>query len=177
MAEPGGGIAVRRLGAPDLPAYKALRDEALAAHPTAFTSDAEEARALPAESYRARLGLDRPEGGEFLIGAFEGAALVGALCCERDTRRKARHIGHIVGMMVRDSHQGRGIGRALLTRCVALAGAADGLEMLILTVTAGNQPALALYRSFGFVRCGSLPRAIKVGATYHAKEQMALDLR
>lgn len=171
-----GGTEVRRLGTADLPAYKSLRDEVLAAHPSAFTSDAAQARALPADSYRGRLGLDRDGGGDFLAGAFDGAALVGAICCEREQRAKARHVGHIVGMMVRDGHQGRGVGRALLAHCVALARAADGLEMLTLTVTAGNLPAIALYRSFGFVHCGSLPRAIKVDGIYHAKEQMALLL-
>jgi ribosomal protein S18 acetylase RimI-like enzyme len=169
-------ISIRPLRPDDLPAYKALRDTMLAAHPSAFTSDAAEGLARTPDSYRSRLGLERAEGGQFTLGAWDAGALVGAISCERDARLKVRHIGHIVGMMVRDESQGRGVGRALLTECVVLARRAAGLEMLTLTVTAGNRPAIALYEGFGFVRCGSLPRAICVAGQYHAKDQMVLAL-
>jgi ribosomal protein S18 acetylase RimI-like enzyme len=169
-------VEVRRVGVDDLPAYKLLRDKVLAAHPSAFTTDASESRQRDPESYRSRLGLDRPEGGEFLLGAWDGGSLVGAIGCERDARIKVRHVGHIVGMMVRDDCQGRGVGRALLLACVALARAAPGLQMLTLSVTAGNRPAIALYEAQGFCRYGSLPRAICVAGQYHDKDQMVLVL-
>ena len=59
---------------------------------------------------------------------------------------------------------------------VAMLHATDGIEMLTLTVTHGNTPAINLYERSGFVHCGSLPRAIRVGDRYHAKEQMFLML-
>jgi len=167
-------VVIRRLEPDDLPAYKALRDETLARYPQAFTSDPAPERS--AQSYRSRLGLERPEGGEFTLGAWVGADLVGAITCERDQRTKVRHIGHLIGMMVRADTQRGGVGRALLDACIAEARAADGLTMLTLTVTAGNAPATHLYESAGFIRCGSLPRAIRVDGVYHAKEQMALAL-
>ena len=145
-------------------------------HPSAFTSDASESRTKTAASYRNRLGLDRPEGGEFTLGAWLDGRLVGAISCERDTRLKVHHVGHLIGMMVRDECQGRGVGRALLVECIALARSAEGLNLLTLTVTAGNGPAVALYEHLGFVRYGSLPRAIFVAGQYHAKDHMALDL-
>jgi ribosomal protein S18 acetylase RimI-like enzyme len=169
-------VAIRRLSMDDLADYKELRDSMLAAYPSAFSSDADESRQRTPESYRARLGLERPEGGEFTLGAWDRNRLVGAISCERDARIKVRHIGHIIGMMVRDDQQGRGLGRALLVECIALARRADGLEMLTLTVTAGNLSATALYERLGFFRCGSLPRAICVAGQYFAKDQMALDL-
>jgi hypothetical protein len=45
-----------------------------------------------------------------------------------------------------------------------------------LTVTASNAGAVRVYERAGFVRYGSLPRAIKVGEHYHAKDQMVLTL-
>ena len=126
----------------------------------------------PAASYAPRLGLDRAEGGPFTLGAFRGAVLVGAIGCERDARAKVRHIGHHVGMMVRADQQRRGLGRALLDAALAEARRADGLVLLTLSVTADNQAAIRLYERFGFVRCGSLPRAIRVDGGYHAKDQM-----
>ena len=167
-------VTIRRLVPADLAAYKALRDEVLAAHPESFTSDAAPERSP--DSYLSRLGLQRPEGGEFTLGAWQLGQLVGAVSCERDARTKVRHIGHVIGMMVRADTQGLGIGRALLDACIAKARAAHGLVMLTLTVTAGNASAVHLYERAGFVRYGSLPRAILVDGAYHAKDQMTLSL-
>ena len=173
MDEP---VVVRRLGRADLDAYKALRDTMLQAHPDAFTSDAVTERAKAPIAYLDRLGLDRPEGGHFTLGAFHGDELVGAISCERDGRVKVRHIGHIIGMMVRDQARGNGVGRVLLERSVALAREADGLELLTLSVTAGNTAAERLYESAGFQLYGTLKRAIKLGNTTLDKNLMSLPL-
>jgi len=167
-------VTIRHLVPADLAAYKALRDHMLAAHPESFTSDPAPERAP--ESYLSRLGLQRPEGGEFTLGTWQLGHLVGAVSCERDARAKVRHIGHIIGMMVRPEIRGQGIGRALLEACIAQARAADGLMMLTLTVTAGNAAAVHLYERAGFVRYGCLQRAILVDGVYHAKDQMSLSL-
>jgi ribosomal protein S18 acetylase RimI-like enzyme len=175
-SNPADPIVIRRLVLAELPAFKELRDTMLAERPEAFTSDAASALRQPAESYASRLGFDRPEGGEFTLAAWQGSRMVGCIGCQRDARIKVRHIGHIVGMMVRREHQGQGIGRALLIECIALARSADGLKMLTLTVTASNESAVRLYERTGFVRYGSLPRAICVEGRYYAKDEMLLQL-
>ncbi len=139
-------VAIRLLAAADLPAFKALRDEMLAAHPEAFTSDATEERAKEPTDYLHRLGLDRPDRGQFVLGAWRGERLVGSIGCERDRRRKGRHVGHIVGMMVRPEARGQGIGRDLLQGLIGECRRIDGLEMLTLSVTAGNVPAVTPLR-------------------------------
>jgi ribosomal protein S18 acetylase RimI-like enzyme len=169
-------ITIRPLLVEELGAYKALRDTILAQHPSAFTSDAAQSVGRSADSYRDRLGLDRPRSGHFTLGAWDGDALVGAISCERENRIKVRHVGHLIGMMVRMDAQGRGVGRALLNECIATARRADGLEMLTLSVTAGNAAAITLYESVGFERYGSLPRAIRVDGVYYTKEHMVLAL-
>lgn len=173
MAE---ACSIRRLGRDDLPAYKALRDAMLAAHPEAFTSDAAAEAARGAASYLARLGLDRPEGGQFTLGAWRGDVLVGVLSCERDGRAKVRHIGHLVGMMVRPEVRRGGIGRALLEAGLVEARRAQGLELLTLSVTAGNAAAERLYETAGFVSYGLLKNAIRLDGRYHDKRLMTLTL-
>ncbi len=173
MPEP---VDVRRLRALELGDYKALRDAMLAAHPDAFTSDAAAESSKNAQSYLPRLGLDRPQGGQFTLGAWDGRALVGAVSCERDMRLKVRHVGHLIGMMVADHAAGRGIGRALLQACIEQARAADGLELLTLSVTAGNAAAEHLYLRAGFVHYGTQLRAIKLDGRYHDKNLMILSL-
>jgi ribosomal protein S18 acetylase RimI-like enzyme len=168
-------LVLRHLGERDLPAYKALRDEMLQAHPDAFTSDAETEATRAASSYLPRLGLNRTDGGQFTLGAWRAGRLLGALSCERDPRAKVRHIGHLIGMMVHVSARGDGLGRALLEACISEARAA-GLEQLTLSVTAGNAAAEHLYERAGFVRYGTLRGAIKLGDRYHDKNLMSLNL-
>jgi GNAT superfamily N-acetyltransferase len=166
-------VAIRPLGAEDLAAYKALRDAMLEAHPEAFTSDAAEERAKEPADYLQRLGLDRRERGQFVLGAWRGDRLVGAIGCERDRRRKGRHVGLVVGMMVRPEARRLGVGRQLLHGLIGECRRTDGLEMLILTVTGGNTAAVRLYESCGFTVYGELPRAIRLGpGQYHDKLHM-----
>ena len=165
------GVVVRRLNAGDLRAYKVLRDDMLEGHPEAFTSDAQTEGHRRAEDYLPRLGLERPEGGHLTFGAWQATSLLGAIGLERDMRPKVRHIGHVVGMMVRDDAQSRGIGRMLLDALIEEARAA-ALELLTLTVTDGNASALRLYESTGFAHFGTLHKAIRVGARYHDKIHM-----
>ena len=47
-----------------------------------------------------------------------------------------------------------------------------GLEQVVLSVTASNARAVALYEHAGFVRYGLLPRAIKIDGRYHDKALM-----
>jgi L-phenylalanine/L-methionine N-acetyltransferase len=67
----------------------------------------------------------------------------------------SRHAGRRVhsgsfGMGVHDAYCGRGIGSALLGEVVAIADNWYNLKRLEMTVYADNEPALALYRKFGF---------------------------
>ena len=52
------------------------------------------------------------------------------------------------------------------------ARATVGLELLTLTVTKGNTPAVGLYERSGFQVFGTLQKAIKMGDAYHAKLHM-----
>ena len=54
------------------------------------------------------------------------------------------------------SHQGRGIGRALLVAVIE-AARADGVHSLIGGLSADNEVSMALHRSLGFVEVGRLP--------------------
>lgn len=175
---------IRRLGPADLMAYKTLRDEALRLYPEAFTSDHESQRERSPESYLGRLGLHEPLGGSFLLGAFVREhgheRLVGSVGLERDTRHKTRHVGRLIGLMVLPAHTGHGIGSGLVAACVAAAREAQGLQMVVLSVTASSESVLRLYERAGFRRYGLLPRVVRVvdarGEHYFDRAQMLLTL-
>ncbi|MDP1791950.1 MAG: GNAT family protein [Methylibium sp.] len=176
---------IRRLAPADLLAYKNLRDEALRLYPEAFTSDHESQRLRTPESYLGRLGLNEPLGGSFLLGAFvneDGGRerLVGSVGLERDTRSKTRHISRLIGLMVLPTHNGHGIGSALVGACVTAAHQATDLQMIVLSVTASSDGVLRLYERAGFRRYGLLPRAVRLvdarGERYFDRAHMQLTL-
>src|SRR4051812_4581118 len=98
-----GEIGIRPLLEPDLMGYKALRDAMLAGHPDAFTSDAEAESQRDISSYRSRLAGGAHGGTLFTLVAVDANRVIGAITCEGEPRRKVRHIGHLVGMMVADT--------------------------------------------------------------------------
>ena len=169
-------VSVRRLAVDDAVAYKRLRDEMLDGFPDAFTSDAETERSKPASAYLSRFAMPG-DPARFTLGAWLTDRLVGVISCERDERIKVRHIGHIIGMMVRPQTQGQGVGRALLNACIAQACTLAEIELLTLSVTSSNASAIALYEKAGFTRYGQLPRAIKIGDDRFGKDLMMLALR
>ena len=167
-------IEVRELTADDGDAYAALRVHALETFPEAFGSDAATERRRGAESYRERLTAS---GGGFTLGAFAGAALVGAVTLQREARVKTRHLGEVRGVMVHAEAQRAGVGRRLMEELIARATADASCELLTLTVSADNDAAVALYGACGFVRFGTLPRAVRLGERWIAKDFMYRSLR
>ena len=176
MAAAGAPLAVRLLGTPDLGAYKLLRDTMLLLAPDAFTAEPGTEWPKAAEVYLGRFGLDRDDPAVFTFGAFTEAGLVGAISCEHEASRKVAHLGNLVGMMVLPEHTGRGIGGRLLAACTEHARRCTALEQLLLTVTATNARALALYESAGFVRYGTLARAMRLDDGHVDKHLMQLTL-
>lgn len=84
--------------------------------------------------------------------ADDDGLVVARLSVSRDPHPASRHVADL-GLMVAESHRRRGAGTALLEQAVAWARTA-GIRKLELHVFPWNEPALALYASFGFRREG-----------------------
>ena len=93
--------------------------------------------------------------------AEDGDRIVGRLSLSRDPHPASRHVADL-GLMVAVSHRRRGVGTALLHAAVAWAREA-GVHKLELHVFPWNEPALALYGSFGFEREGYRKRHYERG--------------
>jgi ribosomal protein S18 acetylase RimI-like enzyme len=164
-------MEIRRLGPEDAADYRALRIRALWEFPEAFTSSFEEDEKQPIEVWELRLA------GEHTLfwGAFDAGKLSGMVGLERERRAKNRHKATVIGMYVSQEYFGTGMGRALIDEL--LAGArAMGLELLVLTVTEGNDVATRFYEAAGFRSFGIEPRAVKLEDTYYGKNHMYMDL-
>jgi L-phenylalanine/L-methionine N-acetyltransferase len=78
--------------------------------------------------------------------------IVGRLSLSRDPHPSSQHVADL-GLMVAAEYRRRGIGRALLEQAVRWAQE-SGVRKLELHVFTWNEPAVALYESFGFEREG-----------------------
>ena len=84
--------------------------------------------------------------------AEAGEEVVGRLSVARDPHPASRHVADL-GLMVDAGYRRRGVGWSLLESAVEWARGA-GVSKLELHVFPHNEPAIALYEKFGFVREG-----------------------
>ena len=110
----------------------------------------EEWRTVAEERRYLRAVRRHPDAAVFV--ANENSRIVARLSLSRDVHPASRHVGDL-GLMVASSHRRLGVGRALLDQAVAWAESA-GIQKLELHVFPWNEPAIALYESFGFEREG-----------------------
>jgi ribosomal protein S18 acetylase RimI-like enzyme len=165
---------IRPLGPADARAFRELRVRALRDHPEAFGRTPEEVDSV--EMLAERLRADAGSDVDFILGAFDGETLVGAVGCRRERLVKHRHTATIWGVYVTPDHRGTGLRRRLIVAAVARARTWRDLESLWLDVTTTNHGARALYASCGFRTVGIKPRTLKVGDRYHDEELMVLEL-
>lgn len=163
-------LRVAPLTVADAPRYRRLMLRAYTVAADAFTSTAEERAAEP-EAWWARRIADAKGLGQ-AFGAFLGDELVGTVAIEFAAKPKTRHKAHLLGMFVDEPARGQGAGRALVQAALDAAAARPGVQVVTLTVTQGNRPAVALYESCGFQTFGVEPMAIATPQGLLAKVHM-----
>jgi GNAT superfamily N-acetyltransferase len=161
--------ACRPLDAHDLEAFQRLRVDALTREQRAFGSSPDEHLALGPDEVARRL---RPTDDNFVIGAFEGAALVGTAGFRREDGRKSRHKALVWGVYVDPSHRGRGIGQEIMLRLIERARSIGAVERLLLCVTTDDRAAHRLYLRLGFVVYGTESHALKLADGAYVDENL-----
>ena len=169
-------VTVRALNENDAIDFQDLRLRALREHPDAFSSTYERESAHTMDFVAERLRRTAESRNNFTLGALRQKELIGVVGFRRIDGVKEQHRGHIWGMHVRSDEQGKGIGKALLSRAIDLVTALPGLEQIELCVVTRNKQARNLYASLGFASCGIDPRALFVNGEYLDEERMVLFL-
>jgi RimJ/RimL family protein N-acetyltransferase len=160
---------IRRLTQADIADYRAIRLVMLQTEPAFFGST------YATEAVRPLADFARALEAAVIFGAYAGAEIVGTIRFMRETGAKEKHKGIIGGVFVRPEYHGMGIGAELMT--AAIEAAREVVEQVNLRVVQGNEPAIALYRRFGFTIYGVEPRARKAADGYSDMVLMALRLR
>lgn len=102
---------------------------------------------------RALAAADRDE--RVVLGAFDGATLVGTVTLLLDCPDNQPHRAEIAKLITRLSHRGRGIATALMRAAEALA--VERSRGLLVLDTATDGGAAALYERVGYTLAGVVP--------------------
>ena len=104
-------------------------------------------------------------------GVVAGLAGIGAIGNVYKVRHRAEF-----GISIDRAYWGLGIGKALTQACIECARKA-GYEQLELSVIAGNERAIAMYKKAGFVEFGRNPRGFKSRLTgYQELADMRMEV-
>ncbi len=160
---------IRRLLAADLNIWKSIRQQALKSAPLAF------GRTLV--SFAAQSDQDHVERllGSTVYGAFAGDRIIGSAAWYPIDYVTENHRGKINSVFVSPDYQGQGVSDLLMA---AIKQDAIGKVLqLELTVTVGQDRAIAFYQRQGFEIIGTLPRALCHDGVYSDEHMMVLNLK
>lgn len=157
---------IRLLTSTDAALYRAIRLEALAAHPEAFASTFAREQEKSLAWFEERLTTSD------VFGAFIDDEIVGIAGFHRQDGPQTMHKADLWGMYVRQSAGRAGIGRRLVDTVIA--HAAKQVEKLQLAVASKNEAALRLYKAAGFVEYGHEVKALKQNGRYFDEVLMEL---
>ena len=163
---PHSAVEIRMLTSADAALYRAIRLEALAAHPAAFASTFAREREKPLAWFEERLTNSD------VFGAFIDGEIVGVAGFRRQDGPQTMHKADLWGMYVRRSAGRSGVGRRLVDAVIA--HAAEHVEKLHLSVMSRNEAALRLYKAAGFVEYGREVKAFKQDGRYF--DEVLMDL-
>lgn len=161
---------IRRLLPSDASAFQSLRLTALRDAPSSFSSSYEDECDTPLSA------VEQLIANRHIFGAFIDEQLIGIVSAGRESGRKVQHRGYIRSMFVSDAHRGTGAGRQLMQQALSFISGLEGVDMVALTVTGDNAPAIRLYESLGFIAHGRIPRTLIVNGVAYDDIPMSLAL-
>ena len=157
--------SIRRLTRDDVDAYRAIRLEALIAHPESYGSSPESFVARSDADHMAL--LDRMA---FFGVVSGGGELSGIVAFGRDEGERETHRGWLLQVYVKPQLRGTGASLALME--AAVEHARGQVIQVHLMVGAHNAPAIRLYEKAGFKTYGTDPRCLYVNGRYIDEHMM-----
>lgn len=151
--------SIRRARPEDAPVLAAA-ERAIAVAPGRLASNPDEI--VDAAVHKMIVELEERGRGVYLVAEYAGT-IVGHAFLEPLPLAATSHVVRLT-IAVHEGHQRRGFGRALMNDLLRWARSNSRVEKVELQVRSSNEPAIALYRSLGFVEEGRKTRRLKIGA-------------
>ena len=170
-----GEVTIRPAVGVDAGRVRALRLEALKAHPQAFSSDYETSSLDPLETWEERLAKYTLSPDQTLLLAQAGDELVGMAGIYRDPRPKIRHAASIWGVYVKPGWRGLQVGEGLVRACLEWARA-HAVITVRLGVISENASAIRCYQRCGFKVYGVEPKVIYWDEHYYDELLMVCEV-
>jgi len=125
----------------------------------------------PIEGFRNQLSSPLPNA---VFGVFVSGELVATAAVSRtSTFASSGHKMLMWGVFTSPRFRRRGLARLVVTHAIRHAFDA-GVVRINLLAYVPNDPVLALYRSLGFLECGTEPEAVHLDGRYHDGVHMSL---
>jgi ribosomal protein S18 acetylase RimI-like enzyme len=141
-----------------------LRLAALKEEPSAYGGSYEEEMNFSEDEWKRRL----PNA----LYALSDDKPVGTVTYIVSERAKLKHIAQIFGVYVDPDYRGRGIGRKMLETALDLISKNKDIVKIRLTVNRQRDPAVALYKSLGFLVVGELEKELRVDGVFYDELMM-----
>lgn len=113
--------------------------------------------------------------GTCMLLMLDGEEIVGIGTIDSSSKRRFLHVGTL-GIVIRQSHAGKGLGRLLMNALIDWAKENGQTEKITLITRADNERAVALYEKLGFKQEGVFHKDSFDGERYYDSLSMALFL-
>ncbi|MFK7861494.1 MAG: N-acetyltransferase family protein [Granulosicoccus sp.] len=164
-------MSIRFITADDAEVFSALRRDVTRENPVSMglTYDEELTRTL--DDFKAQLSFSHPNVmfGSFVEGKLAATAAIGLISRSPSSCHKML----MWGVFTSPAYRRRGLSRELVEAAIQHAFG-NGVHRVNLQVYVPNQPAIALYRSIGFMEYGVEPEAVCINGQFHDGVHMTL---
>ena len=162
---------IRCISADDAEAFSALRREVTRENPVGMGLTYEEELTRTLDDFQAQLSFSHPNA---MFGSFVENELVATAAVGYTSRfPSSRHKMVMWGVFTSPRYRRRGLSQQVVDSAIQHAFS-SGVHRLNLQVYVPNEPAIAMYRSIGFVEYGIEAEAVFINGQYHDGVHMTL---
>lgn len=141
---------------------------------TEFLSFGKDEYPLNAAEQAVAIGKTEGDPTNLMLLATENQRIVGIATIGSSSKAKFRHSGEL-GIVVAQSHWHRGIGSKMMELLLEQLRS-NGITTRVFLSTRADNPAVSLYKKFGFAEEGRGKNAVLEGSTYHDLIWMSMML-
>lgn len=159
-------MIVREIEYSDLEEYRALRKASEKEFPQYVGANVEAELSVEGDGFL-ELMKTYPSLGHYLFGVFDDDRLVGVTALTRKNSEKYSHKAFLWGMYVYPDYRKKGASKLLMDYSISWAKEQQGLESIILFVTASNTAGMKFYQRYSFQCYGTEKRHMYAAGAFH----------